>query len=280
MELSIIIVSWNVKDKLRDNLQALFASKLAFSYEVYVVDNNSQDGSAEMVRNEFPAVKLITNSENLGFAKANNQAIKEAKGSFILLLNPDMKVYPDTLNKMIDFTKNNPQATISGCKLVNEKDEIVKQVRNFPKLFDQLMIVLKIPHFLPAVLNKYLQNGFDYEKSAKVDSIRGAFFLINKESYRHINNSQNILPLLDERYFIWFEEVDFCRQVYKLGGEVWYNSEAKCLDYVGASFSQVKRGVTQKYFQDSMLKYFLKWEKRWKYNILKAAWKVVGVFIK
>jgi len=280
MELSIIIVSWNVKDKLRDNLQALFSSKLAFSYEVYVVDNNSQDGSAEMVRNEFPLVKLITNSGNLGFAKANNQAIKEAKGAFILLLNPDMKVYPDTLSKMLDFAKSNPQAAVSGCKLVNEKGDIVRQIRRFPKLFNQLMIVLKIPHFLPAVLNKYLQIDFDYEKNSKVDSIRGAFFLINKESYRHINNNQNILPLLDERYFIWFEEVDFCRQVYKLGGEVWYNSEAKCLDYVGASFSQVKRGVTQKYFQDSMLKYFLKWEKRWKYNILKAAWKVVGVFIK
>ena len=280
MELSIIIVSWNVKDKLRENLQALFRSELAFSYEVYVVDNNSQDGSAEMVKNEFPAVKLITNLENLGFAKANNQAIKKAGGNFILLLNPDMKVYPDTLSKMIDFAKNNSEATVSGCKLVNEKGEIVKQVRNFPKLFDQLMIVLKIPHLLPAVLNKYLQTDFDYEKSAKVDSIRGAFFLINKESYQKIDNNQNILPLLDERYFIWFEEVDFCRQVYKLGGEVWYNSEAKCLDYVGASFSQVKRGVTQKYFQDSMLKYFLKWEKRWKYNILKAAWKVVGVFIK
>ena len=238
MELSIVIVSWNVKDKLRDNLQALESSKLDFSFEIFVVDNNSNDGSAEMLKNEFPNVKLIVNSENLGFAKANNQAIKETSGNFILLLNPDMKVCPDTLDRMINFAKNNPQVTVSGCKLFNSKEEIVKQVRRFPKLFDQLMITLKIPHLFPSVLNSYLQVDFNYEKNAKVDSLRGAFFLINRQSYCLINKNQNILPLLDERYFIWFEEVDFCRQVYKLGGEVWYNSEAKCLDYVGASFSR------------------------------------------
>ncbi len=280
MELSIVIVSWNVKDKLRDNLQALESSKLDFSFEIFVVDNNSNDGSAEMLKNEFPNVKLIVNSENLGFAKANNQAIKETSGNFILLLNPDMKVCPDTLDRMINFAKNNPQVTVSGCKLFNSKEEIVKQVRRFPKLFDQLMITLKIPHLFPSVLNSYLQVDFNYEKNAKVDSLRGAFFLINRQSYCLINKNQNILPLLDERYFIWFEEVDFCRQVYKLGGEVWYNSEAKCLDYVGASFSQVSRGVTQKYFQDSMIKYFLKWEGYWDAYILQSAWNLINLFVR
>jgi len=279
MELSIIIVSWNVKDKLRENLQALESSKLDFSFEVFVVDNNSKDGSAEMIRNEFPNLKLIANPENLGFARANNQAIKEATGKFILLLNPDMKVYPDTLGKMIDFAKNKPQATVNGCKLINEKDEIVRQVRKFPKFFDQLMIILKIPHIFPAVLNNYLEVDFDYEKNTKVDSLRGAFFLINRENFCLLNKNSDILPLLDEQYFIWFEEVDFCRQVYKLGGEVWYCAEAKCLDYVGSSFLQVKRVTTQKYFRDSMLKYFKKWEKKSQYLILKMAWKIVGVFL-
>ena len=233
-----------------------------------------------MIKNEFPNFKLIANSENLGFAKANNQAIKEAAGDFILLLNPDMKVYPDTLAKMLDFAKNNPQATVSGCKLVDSKGEPVRQVRRFPKLFDQLMITLKIPHLFPSVLNSYLQINFDYKKSAKVDSLRGAFFLINQKNYSLINKNPNSLPLLDERYFIWFEEVDFCRQVYKLGGEVWYNSEAQCLDYVGASFSQVKRGTTQKYFQDSMIKYFLKWEGYWDAYILQSAWNLVNLFVR
>jgi hypothetical protein len=278
MELSIIIVSWNVKDKLRENLNTLFSSKVNFPFEVFVVDNASSDKSAEMVADNFPQVKLIANLENLGFARANNQAIKQAQGKFILLLNPDMRVDGDTLSKSIAWAKVNPQATVSGFKLVNEKEEIVKQVRRFPRIFDQLMIILKIPHLFSFVLNSYLCKNFDYEKSAKVDSIRGAFFLINREAYQKINS--RCLPLLDERYFIWFEEVDFCRSVYKMGGEVWYSPEAKCLDYVGASFSQVKRAKTQNYFRDSMLEYFKKWEKKGDYFILKSAWTFVLFFIK
>lgn len=87
-------------------------------------------------------------------------------------------------------------------------------------------------------------------------------------------------PLLDERYFIWFEEVDFCREVYRLGGEVWYTPVAQCLDYVGASFKQIKRGQGQKYFSESMLKYFQKWGKKWEYDVLKIAWGVIKIFVK
>ena len=277
MDLSIIIVSWRVKDKLRENLQALFSSELNFSFEVFVVDNNSSDGSVEMIKNEFPKVKLIANHDNLGFAKANNQAIKEAIGNYILLLNPDMLVQADTLDKALTWAKNNEQATVSGFKLLNDQGEIIKQVRKFPKLCDQLMIILKIPHLFPAVLNNYIPINFDYEKVAKVDSVRGAFFLINVNNYQKLSGQK---PLLDERYFIWFEEVDFCREVYHLGGEVWYSPAASCLDYVGASFSQVKRGQTQKYFRNSMLAYFNKWEKKGSYLILKIAWSLIGLFLR
>lgn len=278
MDLSIIIVSWKVREKLRENLKALFNSKGDFSFEVFVVDNNSGDGSVEMIRESFSEVKLIANSDNLGFAKANNQAIKEASGDFILLLNPDMKVFSDTLENSLNFSKNNPQAVVSGFKLVNEKGEIIKQIRKFPKLLDQLIIILKLPHIFPFLLNSYIPKDFDYEKTAKVDSVRGAFFLINKKAYQKISEKDK--PFLDERYFIWFEEVDFCREIKSLGGEVWYSPEAKCLDYVGASFSQVKRGLTQRYFRDSMLSYFKKWEKKHDYLILKFAWSLMGFLIK
>lgn len=277
MDLSVIIVSWNVKEKLKANLEALYNSEGDFKFEIFVVDNNSEDGSSLMVQENFPQVNLLANLENFGFAKANNQAIKLAAGKFILLLNPDMQVYSDTLEKTLAYAKNNKDATVVGCKLINEKGEVIKQVRHFPKFIDQLLIVLKVPHVFPGILNNYLCAKFNYEASAKVDSIRGAFFLINKGNYQKISNQE--LPLLDERYFIWFEEVDFCRQVYKLGGEVWYTPEAKCLDYVGASFSQIKLSKKQKYISDSMLKYFEKWGKKWEYVILKIVWKVVRVFI-
>lgn len=278
MDISIIIVSWNVKEKLRANLSALLHSLGAFKFEVLVVDNASSDGSADMVRQEFPSVRLIANQENLGFAKANNQAVGLTSGDFILLLNPDMQVRPNTLSDILAWVKKNPQATVSGCRLVDEKGNIIKQVRRFPRFFDQLMVTLKIPHIFPAVNRAYLCVGFDYSRAARVDSIRGAFFLINRANFQKISGSA--LPFLDERYFIWFEEVDFCRQVYKLGGEVWYTPAAECLDYVGASFRQVKRGQGQKYFCDSMLKYFQKWGQKWEYDILRFAWRLVGIIIR
>jgi len=278
MDLSIIIVSWKVKEKLQANLSALFKSETSFKYTVYVVDNNSQDGSVEMVKEKFPAVKLLVNVENLGFAAANNQALKLIDRQFVLLLNPDMQVESDTLEKVLTWAQQNPHATVSGCKLVTENNKTIKQVRRFPRFFDQLMITLKVPHVFPAVVNKYLVSNFNYETASRVDSLRGAFFLINVASWQKISGSS--LPLLDERYFIWFEEVDFCQQVYKLGGEVWYTPVAQCRDYVGASFKQVKRGQAQKYFSESMLKYFQKWGKKWEYQILKIVWGALRIFYK
>ncbi|MCK9439132.1 glycosyltransferase family 2 protein [Patescibacteria group bacterium] len=273
--MSVVIVSYNVKEKLDNNLQALFKSQGDFSFEVFVVDNNSQDGSVEMVEKNFPQVKLIKNEENLGFSRANNIAIKQAQGDFILLLNPDMQVFAETLEKSLNFAKNNSQAIVSSCKLIDEKNNIIKHVRRFPKFFDQLMIVLKIPHIFPWVLNKYLISSFDYNQSQKVDSVRGSFFMINKNEFKKLSGRD--LPLLDERYFVWFEEVDFCKQIYQLGGEVWYNAQAECLDYVGQSFSLLKRKKAQKLFRDSMLKYFQKWQAKWQYFLLKIFW-FVGIF--
>jgi GT2 family glycosyltransferase len=277
MDLSIIIVSWRVKDKLQANLKALFQSETKFKFEVFVVDNDSRDGSMEMVRAEFSQVRLITNSDNRGFAAANNQALKLAEGKFILLLNPDMRVEGDTLEKILSWVQTNPQATVSGCKLVSVTGQIVEQVRRFPALFDQLMITWKIPHLWPGSVSKYLCTDFNYEAPAQVDSIRGAFFLINRENYYKISGQAQ--PLLDERYFIWFEEVDFCRQVYKLGGEVWYTPAAVCRDDVGASFRQVTLGQKQRYLGDSMLKYFQKWEPHWQYALLKVSWSLIGFFL-
>ncbi|MEI6836079.1 MAG: glycosyltransferase family 2 protein [Candidatus Falkowbacteria bacterium] len=277
MDLSVIIVSWKVKEKLRANLQALDASEGDFSYEVYVVDNNSGDGSVEMVRAEFPQVKLLANDDNRGFAKANNQALIQVQGDYVLLLNPDMLVRPDTLINALTWAKNNQQAVVSGYKLVDSQGKIIKQVRRFPSFFDQLMIISKIPHLLPGVLSHYLWTDFNYEQAAKVDSIRGAFFLINKKVYLNISGQKNLA--LDERYFIWFEEVDFCRQVFQNGGEVWYSPAAQCVDYVGASFGQVALATKQKYFEDSMLKYFKKWEAIWQYYLLKGAWSLVNSLI-
>ncbi|OGF30542.1 hypothetical protein A3H09_00925 [Candidatus Falkowbacteria bacterium RIFCSPLOWO2_12_FULL_45_13] len=264
IDLSIIIVSWNVKEKLSDNLRALFSSQYA-SFEVWVIDNNSSDGTVRMIKKEFPQVKLIANQENLGFARANNQAIKQAGGRYILLLNPDMRVFDDTLSNVISWMNCHEQAAVAGCKLVDENGAIIKQVRRFPGILDQLAIILKLPHLFPKILNKYLRNDFDYSKSNRVDTIRGGFFMIRREAVEKIG-------LLDERYFLWFEEVDYCRRVKLAGSEVWYANAAECIDLVGQSFKQLDLVVKQRYFRDSMLKYFKKWHSPLEYWILRLAW--------
>jgi GT2 family glycosyltransferase len=271
MKLSIVIVSWNVADKLRNNLTALFASKADFAYEVFVVDNNSSDHTADIVTKDFPQVKLIANKENFGFAKASNQGLKQATGDYLLLLNPDMKVFPTTLSDLVAWLDANPQADVAGGKLVDETGKIIFHVRNFPKLSDQLAVVLKLPHLFPAILNKYLRKDFDYEKAAKVDSIRGSFFAIRRSALDQIG-------LLDERFFVWFEEVDYCRRVAEAGGEVWYTPSAVCLDYVGQSFSQIPKLKTQKIFKDSQLKYFAKWHSGFSVALLGASW-IIGLWL-
>lgn len=271
MNLSIIIVSWNVREKLKNNLAALFKSTGDFDFEVFVIDNGSVDGTGKMVTNEFPQVKLIANDKNLGFAKANNQAIKYAQGEYILLLNPDMKVFPDTLANMLGWMDNYREALVAGCHLIDEKGNTVNHVCRFPTVWDQLAVVLKIPHLFPYVLNRYLNANFDYSKPAKVDSIRGSFFMIRSEAIEKIGN-------LDERYFIWFEEVDYCQRIKRAGFEVWYTPAAECIDYMAQSFKQIKRGKAQKYFRLGQLKYFKKWHPAWQYWVLKLAWPV-GIFL-
>ncbi|MFH1412743.1 MAG: glycosyltransferase family 2 protein [bacterium] len=280
MDLSIIIVSWNVKDKLKQNLHAILASRdlqhnlglKGFSYEIYVVDNNSHDNTADMVRHEFPQVKLVANSKNLGFSSAVNQVMREAEGKFILLLNPDMQVKPNTLAAMLEWMNKNSQAGAAICKLINESGELIKHIRRFPSFKDQLVIVLKLPHVFPWILKKYLRYDFNYNHSCQVDSARGSFFLIRKEIIKQVG-------LLDERYFIWFEDVDYCKTIKEKGLEVWYVSNAECIDFVGQSFKQIKSLTTQKYFRDSMLKYFKKWHSVRQAIILKIAWAIILPFI-
>ncbi len=279
MDLSIIIVSWNVKDKLRENLRAIFQSEGDFNFGVFVVDNNSKDGTVEMIKKEFPQVVVIANSVNLGFAKANNQVLKQVNTPYVLLLNPDMRVRKDTLAKMLNWMKNNPQATVATCELIETNGATIKQVRRFPTVWDQLAIILKLPHIFPGILNHYIRADFDYQKTARVDSIRGGFMFINWTAVNKLPLDLNsTLPYFDERYFLWFEEVDWCRQIKEAGGQIWYTPVTQCFDYIGQSFKQLPRGRAQRIFRTSQLSYFKKWQPAWQYCLLKLTWPI-GLFL-
>ena len=272
MDFSIIIVSWNTKDKLRENLLSLSYGNTGVHREIIVIDNASDDGSAAMVQTEFPEVKLIRNQANVGFAKASNQGLREATGDFLILLNPDMKILADTLVNLKNWLLKNPQADVTGITLINEHNTVIPQVREFPTVWTQLAIVLKLPHLFPQILHNYLQADFDYAQSTAVDSIRGAFFVIRRSALE-------VYGYLDERYFLWFEEVDYCRTVKEKGGEVWYTSTAKAIDYVGQSFSQLPRVTKQKYFRNSMIAYFKKWYPTWQGELLGLGWEIAEAIV-
>ncbi|MCX6792607.1 MAG: glycosyltransferase family 2 protein [Candidatus Falkowbacteria bacterium] len=272
MDFSIVIVAWNVKDKLKTNLSALLQST-GVNMEIFVVDNASVDKTAEMVASDFPQVKLISNEINLGFAKACNQAIKQSSGRYVLLLNPDMKVKPDTLASSLSWLDSNEQAAITGIRLTDEQGKTVPQVRNFPTLFDQFLVASKLAHVMPFLLNNYYCPKFNYEVASKVDSIRGSFFIIRRSTIE-------LLGLLDEQYFIWFEEVDYCRLAHAKGLETWYTPVASATDYVGQSFKQVDIKIKQTYVKASMLSYFKKWHKTWEIFVLRFAWWIGDLIVK
>jgi len=271
IDLSIVIVSWNVLEILKENLKAIFENTSNISFEVIVVDNNSSDKSSQILAQEFPTVKVISNSENVGFSRACNQGVDVSRGRYILLLNPDMKIMFGTLDKMVYWMDRKEEAAIATCQLLDRDRINMPIVRQFPRLSDQLAIVLKIPHIFPGVLNKYLQKDFDYNKEMEVDSIRGSFFLLRRSTIENLGK-------LDENFFIWFEEVDYCQRARKAGLKIFYTPVTQCVDLFGQSFKQVGRGQTQKYFRDSMLYYFFKWHPYWQHFVLKIAW-LFGLFL-
>ncbi len=256
VDLGIVIVSYNVKELLRDNLRSIFASEGTGTIEVAVVDNASRDESAEMVATEFPQVLLLTNTHNAGFASAVNQGIAATHARHILLFNPDMRVDPESLSRTIAYADRVQEAKVAviGAQLRTQTGEILRTIRRFPDLASQLAIIFKIPHLFPklAVLAHYHGDDIDYRKEQDVDSVRGSYFVITEAA-------RKALGVLDSHYFIWFEEVDYCKQAISKGWKVRYTPDLQAVDFVGRSFGQVTRLWAQIQFTRSMVQYFEKW---------------------
>lgn len=258
-DFSLVTVGYKSRDYLRALVESVLAGRADFSVEHFIVDNASGDGTLAMLRQEFLPrtdkkfnLHLIANETNRGFAAANNQALRQARGKFIILLNPDMRLQADTLTNLWHWLQVNPQAAVTGISLVTAAGKNLPQARRFPGLWDQLMILFKVPHVAPRVVKNYLQTDFNFLRSQTVDSVRGSFMVIRPEVLAEVG-------LLDERYFIWFEEVDFCKQVREAGYQVWYTPAAQATDFVGRSFALVSGWQKQRYFTTSMVEYFRKW---------------------
>lgn len=261
MDLSIITVTWNSAEHIVRQIQSVQRGCKNISCEQIIVDNGSTDDTVKIIEAQNAPLRLIKNQHNAGFAAANNQGYQESRGEFLLFLNPDMVVQKDSLDILVEWMRKHPEVGIAGCKLVNERGEVNIKAgykspgpRRFPTLWNQLAIVLKIHHIFPSVLNHYLYHGFDENKEQEVDSVRGAFMCVRRELLEKLGWA------FDPRYFIWFEDVDLCREAKRLGYQVMYTSVISCVDRVGTSFA--KRNLLWKQFQliKSMVKYFAKWK--------------------
>lgn len=262
--ISIIIVNWNVRDTLRANLAQLFALRTEVKFEVIVVDNGSADGSVAMLREEFPQVHRIRNEVNRGFAFACNQGCDVAKGDVILLLNPDMLATEGALEHAVKTLTERREVGVLGVALQRPDGSHVESVRRDPSFKDQLAIVLKLPHLFPKVVDRYLAKDFDYTQSQEVQQVRGSFFAFRRDVYEQVGRFDA------EHFFLWFEEVDFCKRVRAAGYKVWYSAEVVCTDLVGQSFRQVSVARKQARMLKSMAAYLRKWGAPWQAWVILA----------
>lgn len=270
--LSVITVTWNALELIGEQIQSVQLGCKNISCQQIVIDNNSTDNTVALIRSQFPTVQVIANTENKGFGPANNQGLSFSIGEFLLFLNPDMRVQEGSLDHIFAWMKQHPDVGIASVKLVDEKGTLNEdaQPRRFPRLWEQLALILKLPHIFPHILNGYMMKGFDANTEQEVDSVRGSFMLMRRELIEKLGWAW------DPRYYFWYEDVDICREAKRLGYKVMHTPLISCVDYVGQSFKKRDTLWKQKNFTRSMLTYYKKWEPGWKWLLL-ALFRPVGI---
>jgi N-acetylglucosaminyl-diphospho-decaprenol L-rhamnosyltransferase len=227
LDLSIIIVNWNTCQMLADCLNCVEATVKGFAYEVIVVDNGSTDGSQAMLGEQFPHVRLIQNQENVGFARANNQAMAVSEGRYALLLNSDALLVDNAAQALIDLAEAQPQAGVVGAQLLNPDGSFQASHTPFPSLWQEFMILSGVGRMLHS--RWYPSRGPEEEKGSQmVDYVEGACMLARREAYADAGG-------LDESYFMYAEEVDLCYAMRNKGWQVWYQPAARVIHLGGGS---------------------------------------------
>ncbi len=256
MDLSVITVTWNSKDLIGTQIESVRAGCKHISYEEIIIDNASSDHTAQYIKEKYPFITVIANNENKGFGTGNNQGVQIAKGDYLLFLNPDMRVEPESLDRILEWMKQHPDVGIVSPKLVDEHGALNEDAipRRFPRLWEQVALLLKLPHLFPSIMDGYLMKRFDADKEQEVDSVRGSFMLMRRDIVKKLGWAW------DPRYYIWYEDVDICREAKRLGYKVVHTPIITCVDYIGQSFKKRDTLWKQKNFTKSMLVYFKKWE--------------------
>lgn len=249
MKLSVIIVNYNVRHFLEQALLSVEKAAQGLSVEVFVVDNNSVDGSVQMIQEKFPRVKLIANRKNTGFSKANNQAIEQASGEFILLLNPDTIVEEDTFHKVIEFMEQHPEAGALGVKMLDGKGKFLPESkRSLPTPWVAFYKIFGLAALFPGShkFGKYHLSYLSPDENHEVEVLSGAFMLLRKSVLDKIGH-------LDEDYFMYGEDIDLSYRVIKGGYKNFYYSGTSIIHYKGESTKKGSLNYVKVFYQAMLI---------------------------
>lgn len=262
IDLSVVIVSWNIRELLGACLQSIDIGRGALNVEVIVVDGGSIDGTPEMLAEEYPWVRLIARSDNVGFPKGNNIGLAEARGRLLLLLNPDTEIEGEALSTMAYYLDAHREVGIVGAKLLNPDGSIQSSRRRFPTLSTGFLESTWLQPIAPSsLMDRYYAADLPDDVVSEVDWLVGACLMTRRAVLDEVGP-------LDEAYFMYSEELDWCRRAKDAGWHVVYLPEATIVHHVGKSSEQA---VTERHinYQRAKLRYFRKFHGRIPSNVLR-----------
>lgn len=229
------IVNWNTRDLLDDCLASILREKGDWSIQILVADNASSDGSAEMMAEKYPEVQLVRNPDNVGFAKGHASLLPYSRGSYHILVNSDVRILPGCLNTIARRLETDPQIGILGTKIIGPDDRVQPSCRRFPNLVRQVIEASGLGRLLPRsrIWNGYKMGDFDHDHSREVDQVMGSFFVIRTSLIEAIG-------FLDQAFFMYYEEVDYCLRCRAAGYKVFFEAEAAIWHQGGGSSRKVK----------------------------------------
>ncbi len=247
MDLTFVIVNRNTRDLLLSCISSIYSTVSSLSFEIFVVDNGSSDRSLEGVREAFPEVCCIENDRNIGFARANNQAILQASGRYIVLLNTDAVLTSSAIATITSFMDNNRDVAICGGQLLNSDGSLQNSIANYPTLATELLSKSLLRRMFP---KRYPGKEVIFEKPVEVETIIGACMVVSKKAIDQAG-------ILDEAFFFFFEETDWCLSMKKSGWRVFFHPEARIYHLQGQTAKKVNVAARVEYWR-SRYTYFRK----------------------
>lgn len=233
MDVSIIVVAWNVRELLHQCLESVYEQTKGIEFEVIYVDNGSVDGSADMVRKDFPLARMIENPDNKGFIKANNQAIEVAKGRYVLLLNSDTIVLDNAIAKVMAFADQHKEAAVTGCRVLNPDRTLQGNCFRFYSTLNMFFDTYFLSRLFPKsrLFGRKLYSGWKYEEAREVDVVIGCFSLVRMEAIKQVG-------MMDETFFVYGDDIDWCHRFVKAGWKVMFTPAGEIIHYGGQTTRQ------------------------------------------